>query len=133
VAGKRFLLIEDEPLVALLLSDMVEDIGHVVAHEAGTLEKALELAAAGDFDAAILDANLRGEEAYAVAELLTQIGKPFFFSSGYTQDQFPEPWNHHCVMNKPFDLEQLRACINGLFGDLPEVSALQILDESPDA
>jgi CheY-like chemotaxis protein len=112
---KRFLLVEDEPLIGLLLAEILENLGHVVVHEAATLEAALQSAALDDFDAAILDTNLHGKPVFAVAELLTQKQKPFFFSTGYTRDHLPDPWKYHRVMEKPFDVEQLKKCLTDLF------------------
>jgi DNA-binding response OmpR family regulator len=110
----RIFIVEDEALLALLLTENLEELGHMVAAEANTLETALELASLGDFDAAILDTKLHERDVFPVAELLVQKGKPFFFSSGYRAEDLPEPWNAHCVMEKPFDLGRLTKCLDGL-------------------
>ncbi|RYD91746.1 MAG: histidine kinase, partial [Sphingomonadales bacterium] len=56
LAGKRFLVIEDEPLVAMDVADQLEHAGAVVAGSAGTRASALELIATTQADAVLLDA-----------------------------------------------------------------------------
>ena len=77
------LVVEDEMLVAMMLEDMLTDIGYRVV-KASRLTKAASLAATADIDCAILDVNLDGETSYPVANALRQRGIPFLFSSGST-------------------------------------------------
>src|ERR1700722_9977816 len=56
----RVLLVEDEIMIRMMVADMVEELGHVVAAEAGDAGRAAELAQTGLFDLAILDVNLNG-------------------------------------------------------------------------
>ena len=58
LAGRRILLVEDEPLVALLLESIFEDEGCVTIGPYGDLKSALEAAQNGEVDAAVLDVNL---------------------------------------------------------------------------
>jgi CheY-like chemotaxis protein len=59
-SGLRVLLVEDENLVALLLEDMLAELGHTVVGPVGRLDKALETVQGGAFDVAILDVNING-------------------------------------------------------------------------
>jgi CheY-like chemotaxis protein len=121
--GKRFLLVEDESLIALLVAEIGQETGHVVAHEASTVDEALQLAPEGESDAAILDTNLGGKPIFAVAEMLAERGIPFFFSTGYQSSQLQDPWNRHCVMSKPFDFDKFKETVARLFYALPSVPA----------
>lgn len=80
---KRILLVEDEALIAAMVSDMLTDLGATVVGPAGSLTNALALAETGDFDAAVLDVNLRGERVDPVADLLIRRGIPVLYASGY--------------------------------------------------
>ncbi len=60
--GLRVLLVEDENLVALLLEDMLADLGHSVVGPVARLKKALEIAQREAIDLAVLDVNINGEE-----------------------------------------------------------------------
>lgn len=111
--GKRILLIEDEALVAMLIEDMLADEGCVVAATAGRLADALKLAgdASLEMDFAILDVNLAGEPAYAVAEVLAGRGVPFAFATGYGAGGLPEIWRSRPTLQKPFTAADVRGVL----------------------
>jgi CheY-like chemotaxis protein len=81
--GKRVLVVEDEPVVAMCLEDILESLGCVTIGPASRLAEGLALAQAGGLDAAILDINLGGERSNAIAEALIAHAVPFAFASGY--------------------------------------------------
>jgi len=66
--AKRILVVEDEPMILMLLEDMLGELGYTVAAEAARIEEALEATKNADFDLAILDANLNGQPASPVAD-----------------------------------------------------------------
>ena len=72
LAGLRALVVEDEGSVALLIEDMLEELGCEVAASVATLAEALTAATDGSFDFAVLDVNLAGELVFPVAEVLRQ-------------------------------------------------------------
>jgi CheY-like chemotaxis protein len=112
--GLRVLLVEDENLVAMLLEDMLADLGHSVIGPVARLKKALEMARREEIDLAILDVNINGEQAYPVAEALTARGIPFVFSTGYGEQGLPPQYRGHPTLQKPFqqqDLEELLAIV----------------------
>ena len=81
----RVLLVEDEGLVALLIEDLLIDLGCEVVGSCGSIRAALEWLeqAATAPDGALLDVNLGGELVYPVAEVLAARGIPFAFATGY--------------------------------------------------
>ena len=80
---RRVLIVEDEMLIAMMLQDMISDAGLEVEGVASSLNAGIDLASKANFDLAILDVNLNGEEVYPVAEILQRRGIPFIFSTGY--------------------------------------------------
>ena len=62
----------------------------------------------GEFNAAILDVNLDGQEIYPVADILAQRGLPFVFVTGYGERSLPEPYRGRPALQKPFQAEQLK-------------------------
>src|SRR5712691_9207085 len=66
--AKRILVVEDEPMIRMLLEDMLGELGYTVAAEAVRIEEALEATKNADFDLAILDADLNGQPASPVAD-----------------------------------------------------------------
>ena len=107
-SGLRVLLVEDENLVALLLEDMLAELGHTVVGPVARLDKALETAQRDAFDAAILDVNINGEEAYPIAEVLASRGIPFVFSTGYGKQSLRAPYTDRPALQKPFERRDLQ-------------------------
>ena len=110
----RLLVVEDEYLIRMLLEDMLVDLGYDVAAAVGSIAEASEFAASGDFNAAILDVNLDGQQIYPVAEILAKRGLPFVFVTGYGERSLPEPYRDRPALQKPFQAEQLKAMLDGL-------------------
>lgn len=104
LSGIRFLVVEDETLVAMLVEDMLVDFGGVIAGRAGTVEMALSVIArdASLLDAAVLDVNLGGERVFPVADALAKLGIPFIFSTGYGAPGISTHFADRPVIAKPF-------------------------------
>ena len=109
---RRVLIIEDEMLIALMLQDMLEDVGLTVEAIANSLASGLEVAARADVQLAILDVNLNGEEAYPIAELLRGRGIPFIFSTGYGAGNLRADFASVPQLVKPYQQDSLRAAID---------------------
>ena len=75
-------LVEDEALIRMMIADMVEELGHRVVAEAGNIQDAEPLAQSAQFDLAILDINLAGENIFPIAQILERRRMPFLFASG---------------------------------------------------
>jgi CheY-like chemotaxis protein len=106
--GLKVLVVEDETIVAMLLEQMLEELGCRVVGVAGQVSIATELARTADVDVAILDMNLGGQSVDPVAEALADRPAPFVFASGYGEDGLTPRWRGRPVLTKPFRLEQLR-------------------------
>ncbi len=109
--GKRVLVVEDELMIRMLLQDMLTDLGHTLAGEAGGIEEALMLAKQSEFDVAILDVNLNGQPISPVVEVLVARGLPFVFATGYGQRGVPEPYRMTPTLQKPFQVNALAEAI----------------------
>ena len=70
--------------------------------------KRASLPPSGEFNAAILDVNLDGQEIYPVADILAKRGLPFVFVTGYGERSLPEPYRGRPALQKPFQAEQLK-------------------------
>ena len=112
--GKRILVVEDEPMIAMDLEAQLEDAGCTVIGPAETLAAARRLIVEAVFDAALLDANLGGERVDELAALLTQKGIPFAFASGYGRDALPREHRTAPLLEKPFVSGQLAAILSEL-------------------
>jgi CheY-like chemotaxis protein len=112
----RLLLVEDEALIALMLEDMVEGMGCAVTALAPRVSLGVAMADSGQFDVAILDVNVAGENVEPVAERLAARGVPFIFATGYGEAGVPLRYRDRPVVAKPFRSEQLEAAIHKAVG-----------------
>ncbi|MBA3517003.1 MAG: response regulator [Rhizobiales bacterium] len=113
LTGIRVLLVEDETLVAMLLEDMIADLGGTVIASASRVSRALEVVQDNGIcvDLAVLDVNLGGEEAFPVAVALAKRGVPFAFSTGYGSSGLPESWRSRPTLQKPFTQDQVSSVL----------------------
>ena len=108
LSGRRVLVIEDEMMVAMLLEDMLADLGCTVLGPAARVDQALTIiAAAGSLDAAVLDLNLNGQKSYPVADALVARGVPFLFATGYRRESVMNGYRSFPQLEKPFKLSEL--------------------------
>src|SRR5205085_6069744 len=105
--GLRVFVVEDEPMIGMLLEDMLDELGCTVAASAARLDEALTAARTGEFDVALLDVNLHGQNTGPVAEVLSARGVPFVFATGYSEQGLPEAFRGRPNLKKPFQLDAL--------------------------
>ncbi len=86
LAGKRVLIVEDHTIIAMDLAHELAAQEAKVIGPVGTLEGALKAIKNTDLDGVILDLNLRGRAAFAVADALADRNVPFVFATGYVYD-----------------------------------------------
>ncbi len=116
--NRRVLVVEDEALIAMMLSDDLAEAGATVIGPAASVGTALQLIeqAAGDggLDAAVLDLNLGGEMVKPVADHLAAHGVPFLFATGYGVGCDLMGHGGRQVLQKPFDADQLLDAVSAL-------------------
>lgn len=94
-------------LVAMLIEDVLAELGCVPVGPVSRVAKALPLARAEALDCAVLDVNVAGENIYPVAEALAARAIPFAFLTGYGARILPETYRDRPVLQKPFAVEDL--------------------------
>lgn len=115
LTGLRVLVVEDDLLIAMDLEATLEDFGCVVVGPFERLQKALE-AAEGEFDAAIVDMNLRGEYSFPLIERLREREIPTIVCSGYVD--LPEIRQRLAgtpMLPKPCNPQKMLAMLEGMF------------------
>jgi PAS domain S-box-containing protein len=112
--GKRIIVIEDEPLVAMDLESTLTGAGCEVIGSAGTLDKARSLISQAEYDAALLDVNLAGQPVDELAAALTKKNTPFAFVTGYGREGVPRGFQDAVLLKKPFSQDQLLAVMEQL-------------------
>ncbi len=103
----NILLVEDDGLIAMLLTQMLEDRGHSICASAATEAEAIEAALAHKPELIISDSRLRvGDGVAAITEILRHQTVPYIFVSGDSAAilaRFPQA----IVLRKPFREEAL--------------------------
>ncbi len=110
----RALIVEDEPLVAELLEEMLSEAGYEIAACVGALDKALAFLEKDSCDFAVLDINLRGKTTEPVAAMLRGKGVPFLFVSGYGNADASGRYLDAPLLSKPFRDDQLIRAIQAV-------------------
>lgn len=109
---RRFLIVEDEGAVGMLLEDMLTDLGYEVVGVAARLGEGLRKAEKEMLDCAILDVNLDGRPSFPIAEALRKRGIPFLFVTGYGSKGINPTFAAHPVLAKPFLQTDLAAALS---------------------
>ena len=112
---RRILVVEDEPLIAMMLEDFLDMLGHQLVGTADSVDGALAAIDAGTLDAAILDINLRGgETSWPVADVLAGRGIPFVLATGGTGDAMAGQYRDRPILTKPFTMDGVKQALAAL-------------------
>ncbi|GGE12942.1 response regulator [Polymorphobacter glacialis] len=110
----RVLIIEDEPIIAMDLQNIVEGLGHTVVGIAATRTEALALSDANETDLVLADIQLADGSSGidAVKDILAGHDVPVVFVTAFPErlltGERPEPTY---LITKPFEVEMLVATI----------------------
>ncbi|WCT74888.1 response regulator [Sphingomonas naphthae] len=99
------LIVEDEPLIVMMLEDFVDALDHVVAGTASSCADALVAVEKGGFDVAILDLRLTDGPSWPVADALADRGIPYLLASGGHVDPPPARHAGAVMLAKPFTMD----------------------------
>jgi CheY-like chemotaxis protein len=106
--GRRVLVVEDEMMIAMLVEDMLADLGCAVIGPAHGLATALDLAhATHELDVALLDVNLSGQPVFPVADALRARRIPIIFCTGYGDAGLRDSDRGAPVLQKPYRAKDL--------------------------
>ena len=112
----RILIVDDEPLITVMMEDWLSELGHVVVGPAYNLAQALELAAA-DIDAAILDVSLGKDNSYPLADALIARRLPFALATGHGREGLAPKYQDKPTLTKPFEFAAFRGAIDQLIAE----------------
>jgi PAS domain S-box-containing protein len=106
--GNRILLVEDEILVAMMMKDILSELGFVVIGPFSRLTEAMVAAVHDEIDAGIIDVNLGGEFVYPVADVLAARDIPFVFVTGYGVESIDGRFGYVPIIKKPVQRQALQ-------------------------
>ena len=110
-AAFRILVIEDHAALGRFISASLSSAGWVVVGPVADHASAMQAVRSGQFDFAVLDRMLRGEEAHKVAEALLASGMPCLLISGYDGSTLPRHLRGVPFLQKPFTTRELLAAV----------------------
>ena len=113
---RSILIVEDEPLIAMMLEDFLESMGHTIRGTCDTVSQALAEAERGGFDLAILDVNLKGESVWPVAAALRERNIPFVLASGGHDEPPPAEFADTPMIEKPYTIDRVSPIIDAALG-----------------
>jgi len=106
--GNRVLVVEDEILVAMMMKDILTELGFSVIGPFSRLAEAMVAAVHDDIDAGIIDVNLGGEFVYPVADVLVAREIPFVFITGYGVESIDSRFGYVPIVKKPVQRQVLQ-------------------------
>jgi CheY-like chemotaxis protein len=112
----RILIVDDEPMISLLLEDWLGELGHETVGPARSVATALDLIGAQPPDVAIVDVSLGRETGFPIAERLSRLGIPFVFATGQAEGTLPPPFSDAPMLSKPFDFAAVEGAIARMLG-----------------
>lgn len=115
------LVVEDEMLIAMELTAILEDAGFEVVGPAFNNDRALALVEEGGFKVCVLDVNLRGQLSTPVAEALTAQAIPFVLSSAYADELLEQhqAYRGRTNIGKPAPAGRLISALRSLVKETP--------------
>ncbi len=108
------LVVEDEPLIAMMIEDFIDMLGHRLAGTFDSVAEALTGVEQGGFDAVILDVNLRDGPCWPVADALAARNIPFVLASGGHVEPPPAAHSGAPQLSKPFTLDGVQSALEML-------------------
>ena len=114
LTNRRILVVEDDLAIAVLIEEVLQDLGCIVVGPVGKLDAALRLACEESLDAAILDVTIRGGKVFPVVRHLQARGVPFALASSYGDWALPAGLQHQPRLVKPFTAGDLAAQVQSL-------------------
>lgn len=96
------LIVEDEPLISMMLEDVLDALGHKVVGVCESVPEALKRVEERDFDLAILDVNLKGDHVWPVADRIRELGGRLIIATGGHVDAPPAMHADAPQLSKPY-------------------------------
>jgi CheY-like chemotaxis protein len=114
--SRKVLIVEDEPLISMMLEDFLDSLGHQVAGTCENVRDALDRVEQGGFDVAIIDVNLNGQQVWPVADRLAARGIPYVLATGGHIEPPPEAHARVPVLSKPYTLDAIEPVLDEACG-----------------
>ncbi|WP_232309603.1 response regulator [Luteibacter yeojuensis] len=117
LAGSRLLVVEDDDLIGMILSTILEGEGAVVLGPYRSCSEADSHVGADAIDGALLDVNLPDGTSYNLARVLEDRGIPYAFLSASDASEVPADLHPRRLLSKPMQGAKIIAECGALVGE----------------
>ena len=114
MAMAKILVLDDEPLIALMLADWLEEQGHEAVGPAHSELQAEDVLRTTTIDAAILDVSLGDHNCRRIAEWLRASSVPFAFATGHSVEAVWDDFKAVPRISKPFNFGHVSIVLDDL-------------------
>ena len=115
LSGRRILIAEDEAITAMLLEDVIEQLGGKIIGTTKACNEALAALEASDFDAIILDVHLKGGTSEEVVAAAADKNVPVLVCTGSDAQALPPAFRNLPILKKPWLSEDVEIALVQLF------------------
>ena len=112
--GRRILIVEDEVIIGMMATDMLEEMGATVLGPALNVSQGVSMAESEQADAALVDINLDGTRSDAVVEVLNRRNIPIVYTTGYGRGAADA--DARLVLEKPYTAASLARALAQVLG-----------------
>jgi len=110
----HILVVDDEPLVSLLIADWLAELGYHVVGPVGRAREAMQLIEEARLDGALLDINLGTGDSFTLADAVRAKGIPLAFITGHASGAVPPRFKGSPILSKPFEFDAMQEMVAGL-------------------
>jgi DNA-binding NtrC family response regulator len=110
----RILILDDEPLICMMMQEWLQELACEVAGPVHAVEPAVALIKETPVDCAIIDLSLQDGSSYAVASALHERGIPFAFVTGHGAHRVDPAFKEVVVLGKPIQFERFKDVVGQL-------------------
>lgn len=111
LAGTRVLVAEDEPLIAMLAEEILEEMGCTIAGWARTCEDAVEVLADAAVDLVFLDVHLGTKLSDEVSAEAQRRAIPVIVSTGSEPGELSDAFAGLPVVKKPWTFDDIERAV----------------------
>ena len=115
-AQASILVVDDEPLIAMMIADWLGELGCRVVGPVGTVAGALDLIGKGGLDGVLLDVTLGSGNSFDIADRAQVDGIPVGFITGHSMADLPPQLKGALVLSKPFQFDDFKNLLDKLLG-----------------
>jgi CheY-like chemotaxis protein len=109
----RILVVDDEPLIAMMAEDWLLELGHQIVGPANDLQSGLDLAKT-EIDGALVDVSLGRESGFEIADALSSRKIPFVFATGHALSGAALEYKPIAILTKPFDFDMFARAVESM-------------------